>query len=125
MLGRQLDDPYVMNRIYGIRHHDQALDRFARQRFEAALDFAFSGLETTPAKASPEEIAATLEGPIAELVRKDKRFGELGLKPDDYTTREAVIALLIEHPELMQRPIVMRAGRAVIARPPEKLLALL
>jgi len=58
-------------------------------------------------------------------VRKDKRFGELGLKPDDYTTREAVIALLIEHPELMQRPIVIRAGRAVIARPPEKLLALL
>jgi arsenate reductase len=58
-------------------------------------------------------------------VRKDKRFGELGLKPDDCTTREAVIALLIEHPELMQRPIVIRAGRAVIARPPEKLLALL
>jgi arsenate reductase len=58
-------------------------------------------------------------------VRKDKRFGELGLKPHDYTTPKAVIALLIEHPELMQRPIVIRAGRAVIARPPEKLLALL
>jgi arsenate reductase (glutaredoxin) len=66
-----------------------------------------------------------LEGPIADLVRKDKRFGELGLKPDDYATSDAVIALLLEHPELMQRPIVIRAGRAVIARPPEKLLALL
>jgi arsenate reductase len=59
------------------------------------------------------------------LVRQDKRFAELGLKPGDYATREAVIALLLEHPELMQRPIVIRAGRAVIARPPEKLLALL
>lgn len=58
-------------------------------------------------------------------MRKDKRFGELELKPDDYATRDAVIALLLEHPELMQRPIVIRAGRAVIARPPEKLLALL
>ena len=63
--------------------------------------------------------------PAAELVRKDKRFGELGLKPDAYATSDAVIALLLEHPELMQRPIVIRAGRAVIARPPEKLLALL
>jgi arsenate reductase len=58
-------------------------------------------------------------------VRKDKRFAELGLKPDAYATRDTVIALLLEHPELMQRPIVIRAGRAVIARPPEKLLALL
>jgi arsenate reductase len=66
-----------------------------------------------------------LEEPIAELVRKDKRFGELGLKPDAYANSDAVIALLLEHPELMQRPIVIRAGRAVIARPPEKLLALL
>ena len=37
----------------------------------------------------------------------------------------AVAALLLEHPELMQRPIVIRAGRAVIARPAEKLIALL
>ncbi len=58
-------------------------------------------------------------------MRKDKRFDELGLKPDAYAMRDAVIALLLEHPELMQRPIVIRAGRAVIARPPEKLLALL
>jgi arsenate reductase len=59
------------------------------------------------------------------LVRNDKRFAELGLKAGDYVTKEAVIELLLKHPELMQRPIVMRAGRAVIARPPEKLLALL
>ena len=58
-------------------------------------------------------------------MRKDKRFGELGLKAGDYATRDTIIGLLLEHPELMQRPIVMRAGRAVIARPPEKLLALL
>jgi arsenate reductase len=59
------------------------------------------------------------------LVRNDKRFAELGLKAGDYVTKEAVIELLLKHPELMQRPIVMRAGRAIIARPPEKLLALL
>jgi arsenate reductase len=66
-----------------------------------------------------------LEVAPAELVRKDSRFKELGLREGDYTTRETVVALLLEHPELMQRPIVIRANRAVIARPPEKLLALL
>ena len=43
----------------------------------------------------------------------------------DYTTRDAVIELLLEHPELMQRPVVFRGERAVIARPSEKVLELL
>lgn len=62
--------------------------------------------------------------PVEELVRKDKRFEELKLNAADYTTKEKVIELLREHPELMQRPIVIRAGRAVIARPAEKLATL-
>jgi len=65
-----------------------------------------------------------LEGPPADLVRKDKRFEELKLKATDYTSKAQVAALLIKHPELMQRPIVIRGNRAVIARPPEKLDAL-
>jgi arsenate reductase len=82
-------------------------------------------LKHPPTRAALEAIIAILEGPVADLVRKDKRFGELGLAAADYVTKEAVVALLLEHPELMQRPIVIRDGRAVIARPPEKLLALL
>jgi arsenate reductase len=61
----------------------------------------------------------------AELVRKDKKFKELGLQSGDYVTRDAVIGLLLEHPALMQRPIIMRGNRAVIGRPSEKVLALL
>jgi arsenate reductase len=72
-----------------------------------------------------EQIAAMLEGPVAEMVRKDKRFKELGLNAEDYTDKASVVALLMKHPELMQRPIVIRGKRAIIARPPEKLAALL
>jgi arsenate reductase len=57
-------------------------------------------------------------------VRKDKRFGELGLNADDYVTREAVIEVLLEHPELMQRPVIFRGDRAVLARPSDKVLEL-
>jgi len=81
-------------------------------------------LKHPPTRAQLEGIIKILEGPVAELVRKDKRFAELGLKAADYTAA-AVAKLLLEHPELMQRPIVIRAGRAIIARPPEKLVALL
>ena len=66
-----------------------------------------------------------LEGPLAQMVRKDKRFKELGLNEDDYADKASVVALLMKHPELMQRPIVIRGKRAIIARPPEKLTALL
>ena len=61
----------------------------------------------------------------AELVRKDKRFKELGLDAANYVTRDSVIDLLLEHPELMERPVVIRGQRAVIARPSERVLELL
>ena len=81
-------------------------------------------LKTPPSRQTLETIIAQLEGPVAELVRKDKRFGELKLNAADYTSKEAVIQLLLKHPELMQRPIVIRGGRALIARPSDKLNAL-
>jgi len=74
-------------------------------------------LKTPPTRETLEGIIAILEGPVAEMVRKDKRFEELKLNAGDYTTKETVIALLLKYPELMQRPIVIRSGRAVIARP--------
>ena len=72
-----------------------------------------------------EKIIDMLDGPVADLVRKDKRFKELGLNPNDYGDKKAVVALLLKYPELMQRPIIIRGKRAIIARPPEKLETLL
>ena len=82
-------------------------------------------LKTPLDRATLERILALLGGPPAELVRKDKRFAELGLHAQDYTTREQVIDVLLAHPELMERPVVIRDGRAVIARPSERVLELL
>jgi arsenate reductase len=70
-------------------------------------------------------------GEIRELVRKTGRparelfrarepvFSELGLGDREVDDDEA-IALMAEHTELMQRPVVVRGDRAVLARPVER-----
>ena len=82
-------------------------------------------LKTPPDRATLEHFLKLLGGPPGDLVRKDKRFKELGLREADYVTREQVVALLLEHPELMERPGVVRGQRAVIARPSERVEELL
>ena len=71
------------------------------------------------------EVIGMIDDPPAELVRKDKNFKDLGLDAGDYTTEDDVVALLREHPRLMQRPVVVRGKRAVIARPSKKVETLL
>jgi arsenate reductase len=82
-------------------------------------------LKQHPTRADLERIVDAIPDAPAALVRKDKRFGELGLSAGDYETKEQVVSLLLEHPELMERPVVFRGERAVIARPSEKVLELL
>jgi arsenate reductase len=83
-------------------------------------------LDHPPDRATLERILdASSDDPAALVRTDDKRFKELGLRTGVYTTRDAVITLLLEHPALMQRPVVFVDGEAVIARPPEKLLDLL
>jgi arsenate reductase len=56
-----------------------------------------------------------------DVVRlKEPGAAELPLDDD-----EATLAALVERPELLQRPIVERGERAVLARPPEAVLTLL
>ncbi len=82
-------------------------------------------LKAPPERAVLERIVDTIAEMPAELVRKDARFKALGLAAADYTTRDDVVDLLLAHPELMERPVVIVGDRGVIARPPEKLLDLL
>lgn len=72
-----------------------------------------------------EELLIKLGDAPEALVRKDNHFKELGLNDEDYTSVETVAALLAEHPRLMQRPIGVRGGKAVIARPSERIEELL
>lgn len=60
-----------------------------------------------------------------ELLRKSEAvYKELGLADDKFSDAE-LIALMIEHPDLIQRPIVERGDRAVLGRPTENVKELL
>jgi arsenate reductase len=82
-------------------------------------------LKTNPSRNDLEKIVDAITDAPSALVRKDKRFKELELNAADYETKEQVVVLLLEHPELMERPVVFRGERAVIARPSDKVLELL
>lgn len=51
-------------------------------------------------------------------------YRELGLGKSDFSDDE-LIALMIKHPDLIQRPIIERGARAVLGRPVENVKALL
>jgi len=60
-----------------------------------------------------------------ELLRKSEPvYKELGLAENKFSDSE-LIGLMIEHPDLIQRPIVERGDRAVLGRPTENVRGLL
>jgi arsenate reductase len=61
--------------------------------------------------------------PIDIVRRGEEIFKTLGLS--DATSDEDVLRAMAEHPILIERPIVVRNGRAVVGRPPESVREIL
>ena len=101
--------------------HNQACStsRYAVEQIAAAgIDAEVVQYLKTPLdRAALLGLMAQLEDPPADLVRKDDFFKQLGLAAEDYTTPDAVADLLVVHPRLMQRPVIVRGDRAIIGRP--------
>jgi len=69
------------------------------------------------------ELLARLGLPAAAVLRRnDRAFKELGLSGEEADGE--LVAALAAHPTLLQRPIGVVGERAVIGRPPERLLEL-
>jgi arsenate reductase len=80
-------------------------------------------LETPPSKEEIKAVLKMLGISARELMRtKEAIYKELGLK--DVDDEEKLIEAMVEHPRLIERPIVIRDGKAVIGRPPEKVIEL-
>lgn len=81
-------------------------------------------LDSPPDAATLRTILGKLEDPPADLVRRDK-WTELGISADDVATPDGVVAVLVAHPQLLQRPLVVTADTAIIGRPTERVHDLL
>lgn len=74
-------------------------------------------LKTPLDEAGLRDILAILEDEPSALVRHDPAFAEAGLTADDVRTSDQVATVLAAHPALMQRPLLVREGAAIIGRP--------
>jgi len=77
---------------------------------------------------SYEELAETLELLGLEprqLIRSHEKPYKENKLDDPGLSRERLIRAMIENPILIERPIVIHGGKAVIGRPPEKVLDIL
>ena len=81
--------------------------------------------KSPPDRAALEHIVSILEDPVTNLVRRDAQWTKLGLTDADAETPEQVIALILKHKMLMQRPVVVKGSTAIIGRPKERVRALL
>jgi len=82
-------------------------------------------IKTPPDEATLRDVIAKLEDPVTDLVRRDSLWKKLGLTDDDVATTEQVVAVLVKHKQLLQRPVVVTDTRAIIGRPKERVKELL
>lgn len=82
-------------------------------------------LETPPDAATLESLLDMLGLEPRELMRTfEKEYTEANLDNPDLT-RDELIDAIVKYPRLLQRPIVVKCNKAVIGRPPEKILDIL
>ncbi len=83
-------------------------------------------LETPPTADELREVIRLLGLSSARdlMRRKEKEYKELGLD-DPGKTEDELIEAMAAHPRLIERPIVIKDGKAALGRPPEKVLDIL
>ena len=81
-------------------------------------------LESSPSRDELERVLKLLgtDDPMTIVRTGEDRWKELTV---DRADRDAVLDALAANPVLIERPIVIRGDKAVVARPPEKVLELL
>jgi arsenate reductase len=82
-------------------------------------------LKTPPDRETLTALLRQLGIEPRELLRKgEAEYQELNLS-DPALSDEALIAAMVAHPKLIERPIVVAGGQARIGRPPERVLEIL
>lgn len=100
----------------------QTLELLQQQGIEADV---VEYLNTPPDTAQLDYILTLLKLEPRELMRThETEYREHGMDNPDLD-REQLIALMVRHPKVIERPIVIKDGKAAIGRPPETVLEIL
>ena len=93
---------------------------------EAGVDFEAVDYYTDPIpKTKLKELLRKMKLSARDLLRtQEDVYRTLGLRERELSDDE-IIDLMVQHPDLIQRPIVEKGARAVLARPAEKLREIL
>lgn len=93
---------------------------------DAGVDFDAVDYYTDPiSKTKLKELLRKMNMSARELLRtKEEIYRTLRLGERDLTDDE-IVDLMVKHPDLIQRPIVEKGARAILARPAERLKAIL
>ncbi len=82
-------------------------------------------LKTPPDRATLEKILDMLGMQPRDLMRKkEQEYKEQNLS-DPALSRDQLIDAMLAYPKLIERPIVIKNGKAAIGRPPEKVLEII
>ncbi len=82
-------------------------------------------LETPPTKTQLKTILTKLSLPPRELIRKGEKEYETYGFADESLSDDQLITMMIKHPKVIERPIVVANGKAKVGRPPESVLDIL
>lgn len=82
-------------------------------------------LKTPPDRATLERILDMLGMEPRDLMRKKEAEYKENNLADPALTRDQLIDAMIAHPKLIERPIVIKNGKAVLGRPPEQVMEIL
>lgn len=82
-------------------------------------------LKTPPSIAELNDILNKLGLEPRQLMRtQEAEYKDNGLD-DDTLSRDQLIAAMVAHPKLIERPIVVNDGKVAVGRPPENILEIL
>lgn len=82
-------------------------------------------LETPPSASELKSLLGKLGITARELLRSgEDEYKTLGLS-DTSLSEAQLIEAMVKHPKLIERPILIAGDKAVVGRPPEKVLELL
>lgn len=81
-------------------------------------------LRDTPSRSELRDVLSQLGMAASQLLRtRESAYREAGL--DESSSEEEILDAMMKYPVLIERPIVIRGDKAVIARPPENVLGIL